>query len=93
MPQQKPVVRFERVAAPALTLHGREVVPIARVLRFEWLGAKLSWQRPLAVEVHDGTAAYRLAIPDRTRRVLAGMALTTGIFAVFAVIWGRRRAA
>jgi len=87
--QPKPIVRFERVAAPPLTLHGHEIVPIARVLRIEWLGAKISWQRPLAVEVHDETATYRVAIPDRTRRVLAGMVLAAGVFAVLAVMWER----
>jgi hypothetical protein len=91
MRQQKPIVRFEQVAAPSLNLHGHEIVPIARVLRIEWLGAKLSWQRPLAVEVHDETATYRVAIPNNTRRVLAGMALAAAVFAVLAAMWGRTR--
>ena len=73
-------------------LHGREIVPIARVLRIEWLGASCSWQRPLAVEVRDETATYRVAIPNNTRRVLAGMVFAAGVFAVLpAALWGRTR--
>lgn len=93
MPQQKPLWRFEQVAGTPLTLHGRQITPIARVLRFEWLGARLRWERPLAVEVREGTATYRLPIQDTTRLTLAGIALAAGVFAVLARLWSRSRAA
>lgn len=91
MPQQKPSWRFGQVAGAPLALHGRQITPIARVLRVEWLGARFTWQEPLAVEVRDETAAYRVAIPNMTRRVLAGMVLAAGVFAVLAALWNRTR--
>ncbi len=89
---RRPLWRFEQVAGRPLTFQGREVTPIARVLRVEWLGARISWQRPLAVEVREGGTTQRIAIPDMTRRVLVGAILAAGIFAVLMVVWGRTRA-
>jgi len=93
MPQQKPIWRFDQVAGVPLTLHGHQITPIARVLRFEWLGVRLRWERPLAVEVRDEAATYRLAIPNRTWRLLVGMALAAGIFAALVTMWRRTRTA
>ncbi|HEV8194725.1 MAG TPA: hypothetical protein VGP82_25000 [Ktedonobacterales bacterium] len=93
MAQQKPSWHFDQVAGAPLALHGRQVTPIARVLRIEWLGARFTWQHPLAVEVRDETATYRLAVPNMTRRALVGMVLALGVLAVLAARWNRTRTA
>jgi hypothetical protein len=93
MPQQKPSWRFDQVAGTPLALHGRQITPIARVLRIEWLSAKITWQNPLAVEVRDETTTYRVAIPNVTRRVLVGMVLAAGVVATLAALWNLTRTA
>lgn len=91
--QQTPILRFDQVAGAPLTQHGLQITPIARTLRFEWLGARIRWERPLAVEVRDGTATYRLPIPDLTGRTLVAITLAGGAFAVLLTVWSRSRTA
>jgi hypothetical protein len=92
MPQKRPSWRFDEVAGAPLALHGRQITPIARVLRIDWLGGHFTWQHPLAAEVREGGSTYRLAIPDVTRRVLAAIVLAGGILAILAIARGRGRA-
>jgi hypothetical protein len=78
-----PIQSEERRAEP-MTLHGRTIRPIARVVRARWPGGAWEWHRPVAVEVREGDELRRIPIRDTSRLAVVALVAAGCAFAVVA---------
>lgn len=77
-------LRGEERRAEPMTLHGRTIRPIARVVRVRWPGGAWEWHRPVAVEVGEGDELRRVPIRDTSRLAVVAMVAVGCAFAVAA---------
>ncbi|HEY7832013.1 MAG TPA: hypothetical protein VIG30_00495 [Ktedonobacterales bacterium] len=69
-------MRVEQAHGSVLRQQGREVTPVARVVRIAWRGRQVEWHRPLAVELREGGAVVRIPIHNATRRAVVSLLLS-----------------
>ena len=54
---------------------GKQITLIGRALQVKWPGGGFVWQRPIAVEVRQGSIVRRLPIRNGTRIAMIGIVL------------------
>jgi hypothetical protein len=91
-----PVLRISETRGNAVETYNRQTTPIGRVLEVRLPFVSVSWHRPLAVEVRQGGATYRLPINDVTSRVISiifftGLATVLVPFVIRTILSRRRR--
>jgi hypothetical protein len=81
-----PFISLKTLSSPPLQLGGREVVVHAQALQLRLPFARLVWNRPVAVSIHQpGAAPRKLPVVDVTR--LAQMALLGAAALVALAAW------
>jgi hypothetical protein len=78
-------VRREDQRGSTVTIHGREITPIARLMTIAWPGGRMVRETPVAIEVNEQGWVRRIPIRDATPRAILAMALAE--VALGAVIW------
>lgn len=68
---------------------GIHLIPIERIVHVNWPGGNVVWQRPVALEIQQGTCKERLPIVNMTRRIIASLALS-GVLLIVIVALGER---
>jgi len=78
----RPRIERREVRGEPLTLSGRRITPIKRVVHIAWPGGAWLWQRPIAVEIQEGESLRRMPVHNITRRAIIGLALSAALVAV-----------
>ena len=91
-----PVLRISETRGKTLETSDKQTTPIGRAIHVRLPFANIIWQRPLAVEVHQEGATYRLPIYNATSRVisiifLTGLATVLVPFVIRTILLRRRR--
>ena len=91
------LVRIEKVRGQPFFVHGRQFVPVSRVIRIGAFGpgggGGLVWNRPVALTEVIGEGIYRhYAIPDVTSRAIVRIALCALLVRFGLSLLFRRRA-
>jgi len=92
-----PVLHISETRGHTVETANKQTTPIGRVIQVRLPYASVSWHRPLAVEVRQEGATYRLPIHDATSRVISAIVITglaTVLVPLFvrAIFFRRRRA-
>ena len=71
-----PVLQISETRGNPVETFNRQTTPIGRVVEVHLPFGSITWHRPVAVEVRQEDAVYRLPIYDSTRRVISAIGLT-----------------
>ena len=69
---------------------GKQITLIGRARQVKWPGGGFVWQRPIAVEVQQGSVVRRLPIRNATRMAMIGIVLTGLLLGLLASLWLQR---
>ena len=91
-----PVLHISETRGNTVEASNKQTTPIGRIIQVRLLFARVTWHRPLAVEVRQEDTMYRLPIYDSTLLVISaifliGLATVLVPFLIRTILFRRRR--